>query len=157
MRLKIRFRQRMCSVAMHLNCFAYPPGEPRGPLADGGASASFRCRRNKGAFLSLPFNATRQDAIRTKVFETYIRRHCDGWLEFADRLGFDAKLEDILFVTGCDLTTSWAMATFVNHPLDAEITLTVESSGTQAPSARFQWSATNQPHNNELTQVRCQE
>ncbi|KAH9172744.1 hypothetical protein EDB89DRAFT_1885764 [Lactarius sanguifluus] len=79
------------------------------------ASASFRCRRNKGAFLSLPFNADSVDAIRTKAFETYIRKHCDSWLSVC-RLSMilDVRLEDIILVTGCDLTSSWAMAAFVN-------------------------------------------
>ncbi|KAH9057207.1 hypothetical protein EDB87DRAFT_1565573 [Lactarius vividus] len=82
---------------------------------DSYTSASFRCsRNNKGAFLSLPLNGVREDAIRTKAFETYIRKHCDSWLEFASVNEIDVRLEDIIFVTGCDLTSSWAMAAFVN-------------------------------------------
>ena len=115
-------------------------------------NASFRCRRGKGAFLSIPFNARREDAIRTKVFETYIRTHCDSWLELAILGGFDVKLEDIIFVTGCDLTSSWAMATFTNPPWDAEMSLSVLPVG--RASARFQWTAPSQPHNNEPTEVR---
>ncbi|KAF8493446.1 hypothetical protein F5888DRAFT_1724104 [Russula emetica] len=116
-------------------------------------NASFRCRRGKGAFLSIPFNAHREDAIRTKVFETYIRTHCDSWLELAILGGFDVKLEDIIFVTGCDLTSSWAMATFMNPPWDADMSLSVQPVGpASAPSARFQWAAPSQPHNNEPTQ-----
>ncbi|KAH9074322.1 hypothetical protein EDB83DRAFT_2219069 [Lactarius deliciosus] len=116
----------------------------------GAASASFRCRGNKGAFLSLPFNVDSVDAIRTKTFETYIHKHCDSWLEFAIINNLDVRLEDIIFVTGCDLTSSWAMAAFVNS-WDPEIKLSVAS---QAGSAGFQWNLTNQPHNNESTQVR---
>ncbi|KAH9003449.1 hypothetical protein EDB86DRAFT_2362285 [Lactarius hatsudake] len=111
------------------------------------ASALFRCRRNKGAFLSLPFNADSVDAIRTKAFETYIRKHCNSWLEFAIINDLDVRLEDIILVTGCDLTSSWAMATFVNSD---PIRLSVQPS--QAGSARFQWDVTNQPHNNEPNQ-----
>ncbi|KAH9003548.1 hypothetical protein EDB86DRAFT_2799022 [Lactarius hatsudake] len=113
-------------------------------------SASFRCRGNNGAFLSLPFNVDSVNAIRTKTFETYIRKHCDSWLEFAIINNLDVRLEDIIFVTGCDLTSSWAMAAFVNS-WDPEIKLGVAS---QAGSAGFQWNLTNQPHNNESTQVR---
>ncbi|KAH9008785.1 hypothetical protein EDB85DRAFT_1542726 [Lactarius pseudohatsudake] len=114
-----------------------------------GTSASFRCRRNKGAFLSLPFNANRADTIRTKAFETYIRKHYDSWLRFAIVNDLDVRLEDIILVTGCDLTSSWAMAAFVNS-WDPEITLSVHAS--RAGGARFQWSVTNQPHNNETKQ-----
>ncbi|KAH9041179.1 hypothetical protein EDB84DRAFT_963989 [Lactarius hengduanensis] len=115
---------------------------------DEAASASFRCRRNKGAFLSLPFNADSVDAIRTKAFETYIRKHCDSWLEFAVINDLDVRLEDIILVTGCDLTSSWAMAAIANSW--DPIRLSVQPS--QAGSARFQWDVTNQPHNNEPNQ-----
>ncbi|KAH9171310.1 hypothetical protein EDB89DRAFT_1118021 [Lactarius sanguifluus] len=116
--------------------------------SDESASASFRCRRNKGAFLSLPFNADSVDAIRTKIFGRYIRKHCDSWLEFATINGLGVRLEDIVLVTGCDLTSSWAMAVFVNSW--DPIRLSVQAS--QAGSARFQWDVTNQPHNNEPNQ-----
>jgi hypothetical protein len=137
----------------------YHPAQPHsytrddfsGP--DEAASASFRCRRSKsGAFLSLPFNCESVDAIRTKAFEIYTRKHCDSWLEFAITNDLDARMEDIILVTGCDLTSSWAMAAFVN-PLHPELNLGVQAS--EAGSARFQWSVTNQPHNNEPNQVRA--
>ncbi|KAH9074229.1 hypothetical protein EDB83DRAFT_2219081 [Lactarius deliciosus] len=66
---------------------------------------SFQCRRDKGAFLSLPFDGLDEDAIRTKAFEMYIRKHCDSWLEFAISNDLDVLLEDIVLVTGCDLTS----------------------------------------------------
>ena len=44
------------------------------------------------------------------------------------------------------------MAAFMNPPWDAEISLAVEPTGPAA--ALFQWSPTNQPHNNEPSQVR---
>ena len=113
---------------------------------------SFRCRTGIGAFLSIPFNTVREDVIRTKVFETYIRRHCDSWLELAVMGGFNIKLEDIIFVTGCDLTSSWAMAIFMNPPCEAEMTLSVQPVG--PTSAKFQWADTNQPCNSEPNQVR---
>ena len=119
---------------------------------DEAASASFRCRRNKsGAFLSLPFNANSVDAIRTKAFETYIRKHCDSWLDFAVINDLDVRMEEIILVTGCDLTSSWAMAAFVN-PSNLEISLGMRAS--EAGIASFQWSVTNQPHHNEPNQVR---
>ncbi|KAH8984652.1 hypothetical protein EDB86DRAFT_2810657 [Lactarius hatsudake] len=120
-----------------------------GPDEDTGAS--FKCRSNKGAFLSLPLNGMREDAIHTKAFETYICKHCNSWLEFTLANEIDIRLEDIIFVTGCDLTASWAMAVFVNS-LDPEISLNVRVS--EAGSARFRWTPTNQPHHNEPNEVR---
>ena len=125
-------------------------GDLSGP--DEAMSASFTCnRRCKGAFLSLPFNGVRKDAILTKAFEAYIRKHCDSWLEFAVANYHDVRLEDIILVTGCDLTSSWAMAAFV-HSLNPELSLNVQISG--AEIATFQWTVTNQPHHNEPNQVR---
>jgi hypothetical protein len=134
----------------------YYPAQRRSYATDdlsGPGDASFRWRRNNkgGAFLSLPFSGVSEDAIRTKAFETYIRKHCDSWLEFAVLNNLDARLEDIILVTGCDLIASWAMAAFVNQ-LDLEIKLRVQPS--DAGSAEFQWDHTSQPHNNEPTQVR---
>jgi hypothetical protein len=119
----------------------------------GPEDASFNCRsiHKGGAFLSLPFNGVSKDTIRTKAFENYIRKHCDSWLEFAILNNLDARLEDIILVTGCDLIASWAMAVYTN-PLDPEITLSVQRS--EAGGAGFQWSHTSQPHHNEPNQVR---
>ena len=79
-------------------------------------------------------------------------KHCASWLELATTSGYDVKLEDIIFVTGCDLTSSWAMATFMYPPRDDEILLSVLPVG--PASARFLWKAPSQPHNNESTRVR---
>ena len=63
---------------------------------------------------------------------------------------FDVRLEDIILVTGCDLTSSWAMATFI-EPSGLKINLRVQAF--ENGSARFQWSDSTQPHNNEPNQV----
>ncbi|KAN0131606.1 hypothetical protein V8E53_010448 [Lactarius tabidus] len=130
--------------------------EPREELEAGGPAydeyttvSSFTCRSSPGAFLSLPFSGISEDAIRTKGFDTYIRKHCDSWLEFATINDFDVQLEDIVLVTGCDLTSSWAMAAFIDSS-ETEISLGVHPAS--VGSARFQWSFTNQPHNNERSQ-----
>ena len=138
---------------------SYYPAQPHShAMADfsgpeEGVGISFKYRgRDKGAFLSLPFDCDREDAIRKKAFETYIRKHCDSWLEFASNQNLDVRrLEDIILVTGRDLTSSWAMATFVNS-LNPEITLRVRAS--QAGSATFRWPVTSQIHHNEKDQVR---
>ena len=117
----------------------------------GSMNASFKCsERKQGAFLYLPFYGNTTDTVRTKAYETYIRKHCDSWIEFAISNDFDVQLEDIILVTGCDLTSSWAMATFVDSS-DLKINLRVHASANE--SATFQWSDSTQPHNNESTQV----
>ncbi|KAI0266125.1 hypothetical protein BC834DRAFT_969641 [Gloeopeniophorella convolvens] len=113
----------------------------------GGANASFKCKKNKGAVLSLPFNASREDAIRTKAFETYIRRHCDSWLAHAivNDLGVD-KLEDIILVTGCDRTNSWAMAAVMNAMHDVDISLGAQAAG-GIGGVNFRWGVSHDTQN----------
>jgi hypothetical protein len=106
--------------------------------ADGNATVSYRCRRKLGAFLSLPHDGLREDVIRTKAFEDYIRDHSENWFAFAQRNRLDVqRMEDIILVSGCTLVTAWAAAAFVDSNLDAEISLgcqTLRDSG-----VAFQW------------------
>ncbi|KAI0266123.1 hypothetical protein BC834DRAFT_143561 [Gloeopeniophorella convolvens] len=113
-------------------------------MASGGGTA-YKCTKKKGAMLSIPFNADRQDAIRTKLFETYIIAHCDSWLPFADKRGFPVdRLEDIIIVTGRDLTNSWAMAAFTDTSRDWDLSLSIEAMG---GGANLGWSCTNHTQN----------
>ena len=81
--------------------------------------------RSRGAVLSLPNGGHREDVIRTKVFEDYIRDHVDSWFNWAqnNKLGIE-RMEDLILVSGCTLVASWAAAAFVDNNLDAEISLT---------------------------------
>lgn len=100
-------------------------------------SVTYRCRK-LGAFLSVPHDGLRQDVVRTKAFEDYIRDHIDSWFSLAQRSRLDVqRMEDIILVSGCTLVTSWAVAVFLDNTLDTEISL-----GTQAldnGGANFQW------------------
>jgi len=110
---------------------------PRTP-ADGSGITSYRCRKKLGAFLSIPYDAYREDVIRTKAFEDYIRDHCERWFLFAQRNRLDVqRMEDIILVSGCTLVTAWAAAAFVDSNLDSEITLGCEPLGDTG--ATFQW------------------
>jgi len=74
--------------------------------------------------LSLPNGGHREDVIRTKAFEDYIRDHVDQWFNWAqtNKLGVE-RMEDLILVSGCTLVTSWAAAAFVDNISDAEISL----------------------------------
>ncbi|KAF8260476.1 hypothetical protein EI94DRAFT_1748313 [Lactarius quietus] len=110
---------------------------PRTP-ADSNPITSFRCRKKLGAFLSLPYDGYREDVIRTKAFEDYIRDHCESWFTFAQRNRLDVqRMEDIILVSGCTLVTAWAAAAFVDNNVDSEITLGSQQLGDSG--ATFQW------------------
>jgi hypothetical protein len=84
--------------------------------------------RNRGALLSLPNGGHREDVIRTKVFEDYIRDHVDRWFNWAQnsKLGVE-RMEDLILVSGRTLVTSWAAAAFVDNTFEAEVSLASRS------------------------------
>jgi hypothetical protein len=54
--------------------------------------------------------AYRQNAVDKKRFSEYILRHHRSWLDFAEALGRDVSLSDLILVNGCDKTSEWACA-----------------------------------------------
>ncbi|KAI0292229.1 hypothetical protein B0F90DRAFT_1616255, partial [Multifurca ochricompacta] len=92
--------------------------------ASGNTTVSYKCRRRFGAVLNLPYDGHREDIIRTKAFEDYIRDHIDGWFAFTQRNRLDVqRMEDIILVSSCTLVTSWAAAAFCDNTVDTEISL----------------------------------
>ena len=105
---------------------------------------TYKCR-GRGALLSLPNGGHREDIIRTKAFEDYIRDNVVSWFTWAQRnkLGVE-RMEDLILVTGCTLVTSWAIAVFMdNNIIEPEISLAsiVRNNG----CASFIWSGIHGP------------
>ena len=64
--------------------------------------------------LSLPVEAQRQDTHARGDFGKWILKHIDRWFAFARGLGLGInQMEEIILVTGCDCTRSWANVTFL--------------------------------------------
>jgi hypothetical protein len=101
---------------------------------------TYKCR-GRGALLSLPHGGHREDIIRKKAFEDYIRDHVVSWFTWTqdNRLGVE-RIEELILVSGCTLAASWAVAAFVdNTSMNAEISLasrTLDDNG----GARFIWN-----------------
>ncbi|KAI0246843.1 hypothetical protein BJV78DRAFT_1250814 [Lactifluus subvellereus] len=113
---------------------------PRESNLAGNTSVLYRCKRKFGAFVNLPCGGRRTDAIRTKVFENYIRDHIDSWFALAQRENLDVqRMEDIILVSGCTLVSSWAAAAFYDDTLDARISL--ESIGLPNGGADIRWGS----------------
>jgi len=76
---------------------------------------SFSCtNRRGGALLSLPVETQRQDTRARGTFGEWMLQHVDSWLAFTRRLGLGIEqMEEIVLVTGCHLTRSWANVTFL--------------------------------------------
>ena len=54
--------------------------------------------------------AFREDACNQKEFSEYFLTHRRSWLDFAESLGYDLSLSDLILVDGCDKTSEWACA-----------------------------------------------
>ena len=77
--------------------------------------------------MSLPHEGDRKDVIRTKAFEDYIRDNVVKWFSWTqkNKLGVE-RMEDLILVSGCTFVTSWAAAVFVDHSVEAEISLSTK-------------------------------
>ena len=99
---------------------------------------TYRCR-GRGALLSLPNGGLRQDVIHTKLFQKYIGDNVNTWFDWSKGKGLPIKnMEDLVFVYGCTLVTSWAAAAFDDHTGNAQLSLasrTLSNGG-----AGFTWS-----------------
>jgi hypothetical protein len=114
--------------------------------------------RNRGAILSLPNGGHREDVIRTKVFEDYIRDHAVRWFNWAqnNKLGVE-RMEDLILVSGCTMATSWAAAAFMDDNSEAEISL--ESKLISDVGSSFVWGNVRGRvtyHNSRFNPVRSQ-
>jgi hypothetical protein len=105
--------------------------------------------------LSLPHGGHREDVIRTKAFEDYIRDHVVSWFNWAqkNRLGVE-RMEELILVSGCTLVASWAAATLVDNTMESEISLA--SRPLNNGGASFVWSNIRGPvvyHNSRFDPV----
>jgi len=61
----------------------------------------------------------REDIERRLVFEKYIKRHYNSWVDFAREQGHDSNPKPVL-VTGVDLTRDFAMVAYSNNSVRME-------------------------------------
>jgi hypothetical protein len=84
--------------------------------------------------LSLPNGGIREDVIHTKVFQKYIKDNVAIWFNWSKSRGLPVEsMEDIVFVYGCTLVTSWAAAAFDDYTGNALLSLvsgTLDNGGT---------------------------
>jgi hypothetical protein len=92
--------------------------------------------------LSLPHGGRREDVIRTKVFEDYIRDNVDSWFEWSKKRGLPVDhMEDLILVTGFTMATSWALAAFDNSAMPADAsTIALHAQKFVNGGAHFFWS-----------------
>jgi len=72
--------------------------------------------------------ARHKNTLIRDVFGQWMVRHIDTWYAFARNLGLVRQMEDIILVTGCDLTRSWANAAFLGGA-DAQVSFVLKVEG----------------------------
>lgn len=93
-----------------------------------GGSAGFSSSNSYGAILATPDPIRCYNAPQVIGYKEYAKDNVESWLECARRNGHNIKLEDLILVTGVDLTTSWATAVFSDTQLEADFSLDVKFS-----------------------------
>ena len=72
----------------------------------------------------------------------WIVNHIDSWFAFAQKLGLGIKrMEEIILVTGCDLTRSWTNIAFPGNKVNERVSIGVKVEGSD--SVKFQYSPEN--------------
>ena len=95
-----------------------------------GGELKFSCKRQLGAVLLIDRPAERKDVMFSIDLKQYTATNCQSWLRFArDTLRRDLQLKDLLLVTGRDLASRWAMATFFDRTFEGDISFKVGQSG----------------------------
>ncbi|KAF8513570.1 hypothetical protein BU17DRAFT_53153, partial [Hysterangium stoloniferum] len=80
-----------------------------------GGSIQFESTASSGAILLTPNKTYRVDAVRIPRMEKYARLNVESWLQLAIDEDFGpTALEDMMLITGYDLTSEYAMAAFSN-------------------------------------------
>lgn len=92
------------------------------------------------------------------MFESYLQDHVVSWFNWAQKnnLAVD-RMEELIFVTGCTLVTSWAAAVSVYNNQEGEVSLA--SRMFTNGSTDFVWSNIRGPvvyHNSHFDAVRFQ-
>ena len=69
----------------------------------------------------------REDTIAQGAFGRWIVEHIGNWFNFARKLELGIEeMEDIILVTGCDLTRSWTNIAFLGGEVDAQVSFGVD-------------------------------
>ncbi|KAH9970628.1 hypothetical protein BGW80DRAFT_560879 [Lactifluus volemus] len=94
-----------------------------------GGDVSFLCQGKRGAVLSLPVDARREDTVAKGDFGRWMIKHIDNWFSFTKRLGLGIdRMEEIVFVTGCHLARSSTNVVFENQ-VDAPVSFGAQVAG----------------------------
>ncbi|KAI0027061.1 hypothetical protein K488DRAFT_15142, partial [Vararia minispora EC-137] len=117
----------------------YVPAVP----ATGDVSLSFS--RQQGAILAFFDKAWHEDSRMKKEYKRLFLKHHDAWLAYAQEEDPDLRMEDLVLVTGCDRTRTWATAVIDDVVVEGDLTLKVnlQNLGGISVTCGLRWERTH--------------
>jgi hypothetical protein len=120
-----------------------------------GAQFGFDSTRSKGAILITKHKTIHEDVANDIPFKKYMLSNYRSWLAFANS---DAPpegyagitVDDLIFVTGCDTTSDWAMSAFqsASRQIDIEFRAGVPGIASAHAATWGGWSTSGFVHRN---------
>jgi len=95
--------------------------------------------------LSLPGNSRREDTLVLGHFRKWIVNHIDSWLAFAQKLGLELEMEDILLVSGCHRTKTWTNVSFNEIQRETQIPPRLQQATSSFSPAAANWLIPSEP------------
>ena len=114
-----------------------------------GARIAFALTHKQGAALITKYPTHREDIERERLFESYIKRHYDSWVDFAHEHGHGGNIRPVL-VTGVDLTREFATIAYSdNHTrMECEFSAGVPAVASASMSLWGSWRTQGLVHTN---------
>jgi hypothetical protein len=111
-----------------------------------GGKLSFSTSNECGAILATPDSIRSRDARKRKHYERYMIDNVDSWHAFTMHMGYPVRLEDLMLVTGVDLTKSWSTVVFTERQMEGAVGLEVDYAtvGGLKLASSFRWKNTEQ-------------
>ncbi|KIP05423.1 hypothetical protein PHLGIDRAFT_152457 [Phlebiopsis gigantea 11061_1 CR5-6] len=120
--------EALCSQSTRQNKL-YAKGEvPLGPLS-AGAGCSFTWSGKRGAVALLGDGGEQQRVVRSAAFPKYIYDHHLSWHKLAGKRNLDLRVEDIVLVSGCVKTSSWALAAYNDRTAGNGFSISLSANG----------------------------
>lgn len=101
---------------------------------------TFEASAEEGAILTMPSGAGSTDLAGVLDFEEYVAEHLENWYKFITGVRRrKVRNGDIRLVIGCDKSSSWGMATFINSSQTGSFHLTFKPKTDGALGRIYDW------------------
>ena len=121
----------------------------RASTVEPGAGITFELTRNQGAALITKHPTYQEDIERELIFEDYIKKHYQSWVDFSRESGHGRDIQPVL-VTGVDLTREFATVAYSDNRTRMECKFSAVAPTVASASASVwgSWRAEGLVHTN---------